>query len=335
MDLRHLVALVTVGDLGSVTAAARALHLVQPAVTRQIRALEDDLGVRLFERTRNGMSPTTAGEILIERARRALAEIERGEALVRQRSEEVAGVVTVGLLDSLAATVALPLEQAVRRNLPNVSLRILAGYSGDVRAWAESGDLDLSTLYAIGDSALGLATPLVRESLWAVAPAAAGLSRKRPVSWSEVCRHPLTLPVPGHGLRSLIDLGLAEVDQSPTIAFETNSMTVQKQAVLDGRAWTVLPAVGAAADVADGALSAAPVRDPEIIRTVALSLTRVRPGITVEAVAGQFIAVVRRLVRSRRWPATLLVTEEPDLVEVGDDGGQRGADGADGGGGGQ
>ena len=309
MDVKQMVALVTVGDLGSVSAAARALHVVQPAVSRHVSSLEAELGVGLFERSSSGMVPTKAGRLLIERARRALAEIERGEALVRQSAEEMTGTVTVGLLDSVAELLALPLQQAVGRRHPDVRLQIVAGYSGHLAAWAESGDIDISTLYAIEGSQLGLATPLVRESLWAVAPAESGLSPGRPVPWSEICRHPLVLPVPGHGLRTVIDRGLAESGHTPVIVFETNSMTVQKRAVLDRHAWTVLPAVGASRDVADGRLCAAPVTAPEVVRTVALSLTRVRPGAAVEAVAAQLAAVVGRLVTARRWPGTLLMPE--------------------------
>ena len=70
LDVKQLKALVTVVEVGSVTRAAELLHLVQPAVTRQIRALEHELGVPLFERTRQGMRPTAAGISLADRARR-------------------------------------------------------------------------------------------------------------------------------------------------------------------------------------------------------------------------------------------------------------------------
>lgn len=306
--MKQLVSLVTVGDLGSVSAAARALHLVQPAVTRQVRSLESELGVRLFERSRSGMVPTTAGAMLIERAKRALAEIERGRALVRQHSSELVGSVAVGLLESVAELVALPLEEAVRAKYPGVGLRILSGYSGYVAAWAETGDVDISMLYSLAGRELGLASPLVRESLWAVAPADAGLRPEVPVAWQEICAHPLALPVPGHGLRALIDSGLAAAGQTADVVMETNSMAIQKRAAHEGRAWTVLPAVGVSADVVEGRLSAAPVANPEIVRTVSISLVRVRPSLMVEVVADELVSTVRELVGAGRWPGSFLGT---------------------------
>src|SRR6516165_1111547 len=113
VDLRQLTALVTVAEAGSVTRAARLLHMVQPAVTRQIRTLEEELGVPLFDRTRHGMVPTAEGELLVERARRALGELERARTEIRPVPGEVAGIVSVGLLESVDDLLAQPLAAAV------------------------------------------------------------------------------------------------------------------------------------------------------------------------------------------------------------------------------
>src|SRR5580692_7106761 len=100
MDLKQLKALVTVVETGSVTRAAELLHLVQPAVTRQVRSLEHELGVPLFERTRHGMRPTAAGLTFADRARRALNELDRARAEIAPAPGVVAGLVAVGLLES-------------------------------------------------------------------------------------------------------------------------------------------------------------------------------------------------------------------------------------------
>ena len=120
--MKQLKALVTVVETGSVTRAGELLHLVQPAVTRQIRSLERELGVALFERTRHGMRPTAAGLSLAERARRALTELDRARAELAP-VPGVAGLVTVGLLESTAELLAEPLVTAVRREHPGIELR--------------------------------------------------------------------------------------------------------------------------------------------------------------------------------------------------------------------
>jgi len=304
VDIKQLTALVTVAEVGSVTRAARVLHLVQPAVTRQIRLLEDEVGVPLFERTRQGMVPTEAGVRLVERARRALSELERARAEIRPDSREVSGIVTVGVLESVMDLVVPPLVEVVRERHPGVELRILTAYSGHLQQWLDDGSVDMSLLYNLTDTPSLAVVPLLEERLWAVAPPDGGLDPRRPVAWSRVARHPLVLPVAGHGLRALIDQARAGAGD-PQIAVETNSMHLQKKLVLAGCGWSVLPAAGVAADVEAGTFSGAPLGRPSITRKVVLGLQRgVRPPRAVETVAGELTRLVRELVRTRAWPSS-------------------------------
>ncbi|MFI8194083.1 LysR family transcriptional regulator [Streptomyces sp. NPDC085946] len=133
MDIKQLRALVTVAEVGSVTRAAALLHLVQPAVTRQIRTLEHELGVPLFERTRQGMRPTEAGTIMVDRARRALGELERARAEVQPVPGAVTGAATVGLLDSTSDLLAEPLASGVARDHLEVELRLVTAYLGHLQ----------------------------------------------------------------------------------------------------------------------------------------------------------------------------------------------------------
>lgn len=299
MDIRQLTALVTVAEVGSVTRAARLLHLVQPAVTRQIRTLEEEVGTALFDRTRQGMVLTAAGETLVERARRALHELELARAEIRpQAPGATSGIVRVGLLESVADVIAEPLVTAVARLYPGIELRVLSAYSGYLRSWLESGDVDMSMLYNLNDTSSPTVIPLLREHLWAVAPPQARLSPDVPVPWQTVLGQPLVLPVAGHGLRALIDQARAAVAGNsglatgpPRIITQTNSMHLQKKLVLAGHGWTVLPAAGVAGDVAAGVLSGAPVTAPEVVRSVVLGL---KPGRRVPA---QVAAVAAELTR--------------------------------------
>ncbi|MGW1274548.1 LysR family transcriptional regulator, partial [Streptomyces sp. NPDC002491] len=190
MDIKQLKAIVTVAEVGSVTRAAELLHLVQPAVTRQIRTLEQELGIDLFERTGQGMRPTDAGVIMVDRARRALDELERARAEVQPSPGVVTGIVTVGLLESTSDLLAEPLVTAVARDHPGVELRLMTAYSGHLQQWLDAGDLDLTLLYNLDSTPSLNARPLVREHLWAVAPASAGLRADHPLPVAEAARRP-------------------------------------------------------------------------------------------------------------------------------------------------
>jgi LysR family nitrogen assimilation transcriptional regulator len=308
VDVKQLTALVTVAEVGSVTRAARLLHLVQPAVTRQIRMLEAEIGVPLFERTRHGMVPTAAGTVLVERARRALQELERARAELRPDPDEVGGIVTVGVLESVIDVLVEPLVAAVDARFPGIDLRILTAYSGHLQQWLDVGDVDLSLLYNLSSTPSLAVRPLLREALWVVAPPEAGLAADRPLPWTLLLEQPLVLPVAGHGLRALIEEARSAVPVEPRIAVETNSMHLQKTLVLAGHGWTVLPAAGVAGDVAAGRLSGAPLTGPEVSRSVVLGLPRGgRTPPPVAAVAAELTRLVHGAVRSGAWPSARLV----------------------------
>ncbi|GHF12155.1 hypothetical protein GCM10014715_79790 [Streptomyces spiralis] len=235
------------------------LHLVQPAVTRQIRTLEQELGVPLFEQTRLGMRPTEAGSIMADRARRALMELERARAEVRPAPGAVMGIVNVGLLKSTTDLLAEPLVSALARDYPGIELRRMTAYSGHLQRWLDDGDLDLTLLYNLDSTPSLTSRPLVGEQLWVAAPPSAWLRADHPVPFAEVARHPLVMPASGHALRALIDAAAARAQADMDVVVQTNSMRMQKQLVLAEHGWTVLPGVGIAENVMNGSVSAAPL----------------------------------------------------------------------------
>ncbi len=292
----------TVVEAGSVTRAAELLHLVQPAVTRQIRSLEHELGVPLFERTRRGMRPTAAGVSLAERARRALTELDRARAELAPDPAILTGIVSVGLLESTVELLAAPLASGVIRDHPGIELRLLTAYSGHLQQWLDDGDLDISLLYNLtGAPSLSVRT-LVREKLWVVAPSSAGLQAGRPVPFAQVAARPVVMPATGHALRTLIDRAAAQAGADVDITVQTNSMTLQKQLVRRGHGWTILPGAGIADEVASGVLSAAPLSEPEVWRSIAIGMPRAgRITPAAQTVARELVRQVRTAVLDGRW----------------------------------
>ncbi|NUU21644.1 MAG: LysR family transcriptional regulator, partial [Streptomycetaceae bacterium] len=304
MNLKQLEALVTVADVGSVTRAASLLRLVQPAVTRQIRSLEEELGVALFERTRQGMRTTEAGAAVVERARRALRELERARAEARPVPGVASGIVSLGLLESTSDLLAEPLVTAIARDHPGIDLRLISAYSGHLQQWLDDGDLDATLLYNLDSTPSLNARPLLRENLWAVAPPSAGLRADHAVPFAELASHPLVMPTAGHALRTLIDVAAARAGVQPDIAVQTNSMRMQKRLVQGGHGWTVLPGVGNADDIAAGTLSGAPLCEPDVWRSIVLGTPRgVRTSTAVDAVVRELVRQVRAAVATQRWPS--------------------------------
>ena len=315
MDLRQLTSVITVAEVGSVTKAARLLHLVQPAVTRQIQLLEEELGVALFERTPRGMILTGHGEVIVDRARRALRELDRARREVQPGPGEVTGAVTVGMLESTVDIMVSRLVTAVRDHHPGIQLRIVTAYSGHLQHWLDAGDVDVSLLYNLTDTPSLAVLPLLEERLWVVGPRDAGLNHRRPMSWAKALENPMIFPVPGHGLRALIERARSGVSVEPQVVAEANSMYVQKRLVSAGHGWTVLPAAGVAGDVADGRFSAAPLVEPTVSRALVIGHQRIaRTPRPVQAVAAEIVRLARELVRQEEWPSARLTATEPQQL---------------------
>jgi DNA-binding transcriptional LysR family regulator len=146
MELHQLRALMAVADTGSVTAAGRRLFLTQPAVTRQIRALEDELGGALFDRTTKPLTPTPLGRTALDQARRILQMTEEFRARISSDAGTLRGELKVGASYSLARQIIPALVLALRRRYAGVQVLLTTGWSGTIKRAVEEGSLDAGTV---------------------------------------------------------------------------------------------------------------------------------------------------------------------------------------------
>jgi len=205
LNLKHLRALLAIAETGSVTRAAEMLHIVQPAVSRQLRLLEEEMGTALFERGHHGMGLTNAGKVLAAHAVRALSELDMAKAEIVPDPSAVIGTVTIGFLPSTADLLVAPLMWKLKQKYPQLTMSISVAYSAYLRQRLEDGDVDVALLYNLKPSTLLEVNPLLDEPLYLVGPANAGLDRATPVPLQELAMHHLILPSQLHGLRMLID----------------------------------------------------------------------------------------------------------------------------------
>lgn len=303
MDLKQLRALLTVSETGNVTRAAELLNLVQPAVSRQLRLLEEDLGVGLFERERHGMALTEAGKTLVAYTRRAMAELDRARAEIGGSSTGVSGLVTLGLLPSTCDLLASPLMSGLSNAHPGIRLRIAMGFSGTLAQWLESGEVDAALLYG-ADRLPNLQTrPLIEEALWVFGPASARLRKNRPVTLRSLVGKPLILPSAPHGIRTLVEHACAVSGVTLQIAAETNAMSVQRSLSIGGHGLTILPAIAVFDDVARKLATAAPLIEPRITRTIVLALPTNRAvSRPVRHTVDLLVQCIRSVTSQGLWP---------------------------------
>lgn len=303
MDVRQLNALITVAEAGSVTRAAEILHLVQPAVSRQIKLLEDELEAPLFDRTKEGMKLTADGQVMLEYARRAMRELERARAEIQPAGAQLHGLVSIGVVPSLADPLAEAVVKRVSTEHPAVRLRIVVAYAGYLSEWLDSAEVDVALLYGMRPTAAVDQRNLVEEPVWAVGPAEADLSAQHPLEVARLFDWPLILPSPPHALRNMVDRAAARTERTPRVVAETNSMTVQRKLVETGAGYTVLPITAVSDEISSGALSAAPLRGEELRRRLVLavpSTRRLAPAVRV--VADLLVEAVAAMTSPDTWP---------------------------------
>lgn len=301
MDLKQLRALTTVAETGNVTRAATLLNIVQPALSRQLRLLEEDLGVTLFERGRRGMELTASGRQMLEHARRILDQVAKARAEVTPSAGSVSGIVSLGLLASTAELLSSTLVAAVRKLHPGIRLRLLAGYDGQLLEWLENGTVDAALLYEQTPASTTVRR-LLEAQLWAVAPASAGLAIDRPLRVETVAAQPFIFPSAPHRVRTLTEQAAARRGLAFQVVAETNSVDVQKQLVAAGLGWTILPAVAVSTEVERGSLSAAPLADTTFSRRVVLANSGHQPPTeALQCVIGVLVDCMRSAVQEGRW----------------------------------
>ncbi|QHI97612.1 LysR family transcriptional regulator [Xylophilus rhododendri] len=312
MDLKQLRALVTVADTGNVTRAAALLNIVQPAVSRQLRLLEEDVGAALFDRSRQGMALTEAGRTLVEYARRVIQELERARAEIQPAAGGVGGIVTVGLLPSTADLLAYALVAAVGLQYPGIRVRIATAYAGTLQGWLESGEVDLSLLYDPRQTSTLRVRPLLDEVLWLVGLPASGLRPGQPFAVAGLAGRPLVLPSAPHGLRLLVEQAAAQQSVALNVVAETNAMSVQKSLVRGGLGLTVLPTIAVAEDIAAGHLVGAPLSEPALERKIVLASASSRHISTpVRCVSAALVDCMAQAVARGQWPAARWLAGPP------------------------
>jgi LysR family nitrogen assimilation transcriptional regulator len=304
MDFKQLKAFLTVADTGSVTRASELLHVVQPAVSRQLKLLEEDLGCALFERERHGMVLTEQGQELASYARRAFGELEKARLQLAGTQDEVTGLVTIGLLPSTCDVVSSALVAALASRYPGIKLRLTVAYAGTLRPWLVSGQVDVALLYAAEKHPDLVLEPLIEEELWGLGPKGCGMAGAKAVRMADMAGRALVLPSNPHGIRLLVEHACALENLQLNICVETDALPVQRSVVIDGLGYTILPPIAVVSDLAAGRLEGAPLTEPELKRVIALAYAANRSMTKpVRATLAVLREILAAAVASGGWPS--------------------------------
>lgn len=310
MDLRQLTTFLQVAELGSLSKASDRLRIAQPALSRQVRLLEEELRVALFARHGRGMALTAAGEALRARAGAILRQVEEAREEVMEEAGAVRGRVTFGLTPTVGAVLSARLVERFLALHPEVTLRIVQGFSGYLREWLQNGEVDIAVIYAGPGNAGVRQSPLLVETLCLVAPPDRNLSVHDAVPLAEVLEERLVLPGPSHGLRKLVQAEAEARGLALRIGVEADDLQVLVELTRRGLGCTILPLAAVLGDVRAGRLCAAPVIEPHLSRRLAVAEPLGRqPSNAVRRFGEVLREEVAAMVRAGEWSGQLLADD--------------------------
>jgi LysR family nitrogen assimilation transcriptional regulator len=291
IDNRKLRYFVTVVEFGSFTKAADALHITQPALSRQVKQLEEELGVELLLREGRGIRVTDAGEALLLHARTIARDFERLREDMQARSGEPTGRVVFGIPPTLADTLVPRLVEAARHKFPLVTLKVAEGLTPVLLDWVRSSDADLAIVsLADPDDAgkiAGVALEAVANEDMVVVEKAGTPAPPRVYERATLSEKPIVV---SQMLADIVRRQLGALHLPLNIVTEIDSVQAAKTMVLRGQAATILPVSMLAAELAAGEVAVSAITATPVRRTLALA----EPSLRHHTLAAE---AMRRLAR--------------------------------------
>jgi DNA-binding transcriptional LysR family regulator len=277
MDLKGLRALCSVAEHGSFSRAAAVQGVAQSILSRQISALETEVGGRLFHRTGRGVLPTELGERLLPRATALLADSRAFEDAARGLRANPSGVVVLGMVPIAARAFVGALSAKLQQSYPRIRLRALEAYSGQVEEWLASGRVDIAVFNRVRRGRVRGAEPVIRRELYLLGARGHPAVRRPEIAFRELAGVPLAVSAQPNSLTSYYVTLAGSQRFELSIALEAGTTFIMKDAVMQAGMCTILPRDAAAREIEAGEIKASRIVKPTIVQTTWLALGSQRP----------------------------------------------------------
>ncbi|EEB8114751.1 TPA_asm: tricarballylate utilization LysR family transcriptional regulator TcuR [Salmonella enterica subsp. enterica serovar Enteritidis] len=305
MELRQLRYFVRIIETGSMGSAAQDLDIGVSALSQQMSRLENELAIRLLQRTSRGVTPTNAGLAFYSQAQLALRHAD--DAILAAREARLSGHVSVGMAPSTASILGIPFIHAMQENYADVRLHVVESLSGNLERMINTRQIDLAVVFQKDKILRWSARPILEEQLFLIGShALLAALPDNPITPEQLAGIPLIMPSQGHGLRGRLDAVCQEHALNVEIVAEIDGLALLMRAVRDGLSATLQP--GAAISHLDNdALRVIGVHNPVLSRPnflVSLSDDELTPaGLAARVVLTK---VMRQLVDAGEWPGATL-----------------------------
>jgi LysR family nitrogen assimilation transcriptional regulator len=310
MDLRELRNFMRVARAGSVSRAAEELRLAQPALSRQIRKLEHELGVTLFARHGRGVRLTAAGSLLLERAEAITHLVHQTSQEIRDDRAALGGRVTVGVPPAAGRLIVPPFVAQFQKAWPKIALHMREGVTSSLQEWLLEKRIDIAILHNPPHLEALDIRPILTERMLVIGPGprhAKAAAAQATFRIRDLADLPLILPSMAHNNRRMVEQAALEHDVRLRIKTEVDSVSFAKAMVEQGMGYTILTYAAVQDEVTRKQLAAYPIVRPTLSTRV--TIVTLRDPQLPKAIqhAGETLHdVCRMLVRSRQWAGAQL-----------------------------
>ena len=292
MDLRQLLTFRTVVDKGSFSHAAEELGISQPAVSFQIRALEERIGQRLLDRSGRRVTLTDAGRVVDAHARRMLALEDELLRDVAGLSDHLSGPLVLGSSTGPGELLLPHLLGGFKREIPDVEVSLVVQDTQTVCDRVLDDEIELGVVGAARPHRGLVFEPFVRDELVVICPPGHALAKKKRISLADLASQPIILQQRGSGVRAVLEAAFRASGfrmRDLDVTLELGLQQSVRVAVLDGLGITVISRLAVDRDLAEGRLVAVEVegavlaRDFSLVRHAGRTPSRVSEGFVAYA----------------------------------------------------
>ena len=241
MELRYLQSLITVADEGSFTRASEKLFVSQPALSQQIRQLEEELGSILLDRVGRGVKLTSAGELFYRHAQRVFQELDEAKVALQELEGLQRGSLAVGVVQTINAYLIPQVVAQFANVYPAISLRIEEMPTAEIEEGLEEGRLQLGIGFTPPGNANINSEELFNEELVLIVSKEHELATQVAIKIKDLNEFPLVLLSKAYCTRRLWDKCAQQANIQPRIVAEMNTIGAIMGAVQYAKAGSILP----------------------------------------------------------------------------------------------
>lgn len=289
MDFDQLNTFLEVAKLGSFSRAAEKVLRSQPAVSAQIRQLEQEYGHKLFDRSTKSVRLTPAGEVVLDYARQLLTLRNSSMQAASDWNGVPTGTLSIGANEGTFLYVLPKVFAEYHRRFPKVKISVYRSFTHKVSEKVEEGVIDLGVLTMPVKSASLVATPVFRDRILVMVGPRSPLFDRRSVTLQELAQQPLIMPKTG-SIRKLMEKNLRPFREKLNITMELTSVVMIKQFVMDGFGVSLICASFASRNVRRDEARLLKIEGPELWRELALVYRKDR---SLPLVASSFVETAK------------------------------------------